>query len=430
MRPDWLTYEEAQARLQTEVAALPARPVEERPLPLARGRVLARPLPARVDLPPWTNSAVDGYAVRAADTAAAPVRLRLTGEARAGGPPPPPVGPGTAVRIATGAPLPAGADAVVRQEDAAEVAGAEVEVHTAIAPGTHVRPRGADVPAGAVALRAGTTLGPAALALAAMAGHPAVPVAAPPRVALLAVGDELVGFDALARALRGEALLSGNSVGLAAALIRDGWPVLDLGIVPDDPAAVAAVVAGLRGRVDALLTVAGVSVGAHDPVRPALQRFELERWFWRVRVRPGSPLAAGRLRALDGLVWFGLPGNPVSALVTYEVFVRPALRRWEGQARPFPRPVRARWRGELRLDPPHLVHFVRARLHPAPDGGWEAEASGAQGSHQLAALAAADGLALAPAGSAVLRPGQDVAVWPLTAEDALSDPPAPLPSNA
>ena len=424
MRPDWLSYEDAQARLQAEVRTLPERPLEERPLPQARGRVLARDLEARVDLPPWTNSAVDGYAVRAADTRAAPVRLRLVGEARAGGAPPPPVEPGTTVRIATGAPLPPGADAVVRQEDAAPLDDGTVLVRVAASPGAHVRPRGADVAAGAVALPAGLILGPAALALAAMAGYARVPVTAPPRVALLAVGDELVGFEALDRAQRGEALLSGNSVGLAAALAREGWPVLDLGIVPDDVDAVAAAVAAVRGQADALLTVAGLSVGPHDPVRPALERLGLEPWFWRVRVRPGSPFGAGRLAELEGMVWFGLPGNPVSALVTYEVFVRPALRRWEGHERPFPRPLRARWRTTLPLDPPHLVHFVRARLVRTAEG-WEAEPSGAQGSHQLAALAVADGLVLAPAGAGALLPGQEVTVWPVGSTDGQAEPPVP-----
>jgi len=414
-------------------------PTGEEPIPVAQalGRVLARDIAAAVTLPPWDNSAMDGYAVRAADTQAAtegaPIRLVIAGEVPAGGAPDRSVEPGSAVRIATGAPIPPGADAVVPVEqttplDAAGTAGprgrdalgplpAAVLVHAPGATGAHVRRRGSDLSEGATILTAGSALTPAAIALAAGAGVPTVHVRRRPTVAVLATGNEVrpAGED-----LGPAGIPDANGPGLRALVETAGATPIDLGIAPDDQAdVVARLRAALRQGADAIVVAGGVSVGPYDVVKLAFESIG-EIGLWRVAVQPGKPFAFGTATRPDGgrALLFGLPGNPVSSFVTFELFVRPAIRALAGR-RDVLRPVdRAVLLDEVRTAAGRRA-FIRVTAERDADGAPARDASGrvrlrlshgpaGQGSHVLSALASADGLAvipevveLSPAGAAV-----------------------------
>ncbi len=389
-----IPLEEARARV---LAA--ARPVgvEWLALPEALDRVLAQDLLARHDQPPAAVSAMDGYAVRAADTEPPGRWLRLVGEARAGGPPAPAVGPGEAVRIFTGAPLPEGADAVAIQENA-ETADGRVRFTRPALPGEFVRPAGLDFRAGTVGLAAGCVLDPRKLALAAALGHAWLPVRRKPRVAILSTGDELVWPGEPVTPGR---VASSNGIGLRALVRRLGGEPLDLGIAADTPEGLARALDRL-GAIDLLVTSGGASVGEYDLVRAALAGRGLELDFWTVAMRPGKPLIFGRLGEVPVL---GVPGNPVSALVCGLVFVRALLLAMLGL--PPELPVRllpcAR---ELPANDRRADH-LRARFVER-DGRLLVEPAERQDSSMLATLAAADALVLrppfappAPAGTAV-----------------------------
>ena len=294
-------------------ALLPERELERVPLRAARGRVLGADLAALVSHPSATESALDGVACREADTLAAraeaPVRLRVVGESRAGAPFGGSVGPGECVRIYTGAPLPPGTDAICPVEEL-RGAGADAQLLRPARPGD-VRPEGGDFRAGEVVLRAGSRLTPARLALAAALGHAGVPVRRRWRVALLSTGDEVV---------EPGQVYDSNRVGLAALLDDLGAEVLDLGHAPDSTGQLRERLR-LAGGADLLLTSGGVSMGRYDFMRDLLIE-EGEVAFWKVRMRPGGPALCGRW---EGLPVFGLPGNPVSSLVVFQVIVRPAL---------------------------------------------------------------------------------------------------------
>ena len=329
----------------------------------ALGRVLAADVRAGWDVPPWPNAAMDGYAVRAADAAdagvGAPRRLRVVGDAAAGGRWDGTLGAGEAVRIATGAPVPAGADAVVRVEDtAADDDGTSVVVRdgrdarqedaAGNAARRNVRPAGEDLRGGAVAAPAGTPVTPGVVGLLAAAGAAEVDVVRRPRVAIVASGDELVDFDHLDRARAGHAIVNANAYALAALVRAAGGHPVDFGIARDTPDDVRArLAAACDAGCDVVLTTGGVSVGPRDLVRPAFEALGGSLAFWRVRMRPGGPLAFGTLTGTAGhrggapLPWFGLPGNPVSTAVTFSLFVRPVLRILAGDARPFRRLLRA-----------------------------------------------------------------------------------------
>ncbi|MCS6778909.1 MAG: molybdopterin molybdotransferase MoeA [Geminicoccaceae bacterium] len=377
-----LPLEEARARV---LAA--ARPVgrEWLALPDALDRVLDDDLRARHDQPPVAVSAMDGYAVRAADTDPPGRWLRLVGESRAGGPEGPSVEPGTAVRIFTGAPLPAGADAIAIQENA-EVDGERVRFVRSSRPGEFVRPAGLDFSRGSLGLSAGTVLDPSALALAAAMGHAWIPVRRKPRVAILATGDELLW--------PGEPVVPGrvaasNSIGLAALVRRLGGVPLDLGIAPDSPECLVAAF-GRLGAVDLIVTSGGASVGSYDLVRSALGREGLLVDFWTVAMRPGKPLIFGRFRDVPLL---GVPGNPVSALVCGLVFVRAVLLAMLGLPSELPvepLPVRR----DLPANDQRADH-LRARIVEA-EGQRAVEPAERQDSSMLATLARADALILRP----------------------------------
>ncbi|HEX6913269.1 MAG TPA: gephyrin-like molybdotransferase Glp, partial [Longimicrobium sp.] len=335
---DWLSAGDA---LRTVLAGVHPLGTEERPLLDALGSVLAEDAVSPVDLPPWDNSAMDGFAVRAADvrgaSAAAPRVLRVVDDVPAGHFASRGVGPGEAIRIMTGAPVPAGADSVVRVEHTdggrgIGTAEGTVTVVSDVDAGRNVRPRGEDVRRGDAVLRTGTVLRAPELAVAAAVGRARLSVVRRPVVAVLASGDELVPVEEFHEVRAGRRIVSTNSYALAAQLAESGMEARVLGIARDTPESLREHLARAAG-CDALVTTAGISVGEHDHVLGALRSIDTEVDFWRVRIRPGSALAFGRVGGLDGIPWFGLPGNPVSTLVTFELFVRPALLRMAGHTR-------------------------------------------------------------------------------------------------
>ena len=298
---------------------------EDVPLRSCAGRVLAEEVVALRTQPPFASAAMDGYAVRSQDVATAPTRLTVLGTSAAGhGYRGPPVGPGEAVRIFTGAPLPAGADAVVVQENTTR-SGDTVEVQATEKPGRFVRPAGLDFREGQALLGAGERLDACGIALAAAMGHAALPVRRRPRVAVLATGDELVHPG---EPVGPDQIVASNHLALAAIADRAGAEMLDLGIARDDAAALADAFGTARqARADLLVTLGGASVGEHDLVRSALASEGLELGFWRVALRPGKPLMQGRL---GPMLVVGLPGNPVSSIVCALLFVIPAIYAFLG----------------------------------------------------------------------------------------------------
>ncbi|CAN5846771.1 molybdopterin molybdotransferase MoeA [soil metagenome] len=421
-----LSLEDALQRMLEGVEPLPA---EEVALGDALGRVLAAPISSRLTLPPWDNSAMDGFALRADDVALAsrrePRSLRVTGESAAGHPAGVTVGGGTAVRILTGAPLPEGADAVAPVEDtdafgpdAAPADAPTVQVYRPAVTGAHIRRAGSDVRPGYPLLDAGEVLSPAALAVCAAGGYAMLPLHGRPRVAVLATGDELVPPGS---ALGEAQIPDSNSVGLLAQATEAGAEAYSLGIAGDRLDAVLDSLRSALGRADMVVVSGGVSVGLHDVVKEAFERIgRLE--LWRVAVQPGKPLAFARVpRPADGaatdrppdgqVLLFGLPGNPVSSFVTFELFVRPVLRRLAGRREMSGREVvRARLSEKVSKARDRRA-FLRVMLaRNGEDGEWQASLAGGQGSHVLSALAAADGLAIVPEEQESLEEGAHVEV--------------------
>lgn len=363
----------------------------------AAGRTLAADLAARRDQPPVAVSAMDGYALRAADLASAPAVLRLVGVSAAGRGFDGVLGEGEAVRIFTGARLPRGADAVQMQEKAAHD-GATVTILDPVCAGRHVRAAGVDFRAGAVLLRKGARLSPAAIALAAAMNHVRVPVARPPRVVILATGDELVEPG---REPGPDQIVASNHIGVAA-LARDAGAQPTLApIAPDDPTRLAAALRdALESRPDVLVTIGGASVGDYDLVRQALADVGMELDFWRIAMRPGKPLAFGRIGATRVL---GLPGNPVSALVTARLFLVPLLRAMQGDPAAGDDPSRPARLGCDVGPNDERQDYLRARA-VWNESGWIVTPLPMQDSSVLRALAGSDALLLraphAPAAAA------------------------------
>jgi molybdopterin molybdotransferase len=413
---------------------------EASPVDRALGRVLAADVAAAVTLPPWDNSAMDGYAIRAADVAGVsddrPVRLEVVGEVPAGGVADRAVEAGTAIRIATGAPIPPGADAVVPVEettplDAAGSAGARgrdalgplpeaVLVHAAGRAGAHIRRRGSDLSEGATILAPGAAMPPAAVALAAGAGIASLQVHRRPRVAVLATGNEI---RPAGEALGDAAIPDANGPGLRALVETAGAVPIDLGIAPDDQAEVERRLReALAQGADAIVVAGGVSVGPYDVVKLAFESIG-EIGLWRVAVQPGKPFAFGTSPRPDGgrALLFGLPGNPVSSFVTFELFVRPAIRALGGR-RDLLRPVdRAVLLDEVRTAPGRRS-FLRVTADRDPDGAPSRDETGrvqvrlshgpaGQGSHVLSALASADGLAVVPEDVEISPAGAALSLW-------------------
>src|SRR5216117_295733 len=313
-----LTPTEAARLILEHIAPLPAA---RRPLRETLDRVLAEDVKSPIDLPAWDNSAMDGYAARAVDVeSAAPdqtVALAVIEAVAAGQFPTRSIGPGQVTRIFTGAPLPAGADTVVRQEDTEPAESGRIRVVTGRDARKNVRYRGEDIRKGDVVLGAGTPLGPAQLGVLASIAHAAPLVHDAPRVAFMGSGDEIVDLDRADEILAGRKVATSNSYTLQALIRRTGAIPVDLGLARDTKESLREHLAGARSA-DLLVTTAGVSVGEHDFVRDVLTELGAEIKLWRIAMRPGAPVGFG---LLDGKPWIGLPGNPVSAMVTFELFV-------------------------------------------------------------------------------------------------------------
>jgi len=373
----------------------------------AQGRVLAAPVIAGRTLPPADCSAMDGYAVRAEDLAGAsestPVELAVVYEVAAGGHPDRPLAAGEAARIFTGAPLPPGADTVVVQEDTSARAD-RVEIPIAPRPGENVREAGEDIRRGDAVLEPGTRLGPAHLGLLASLGRSLVRVHQRPTVAILSGGDELVDPDGDAA---GGRIVSSNTYSLAAHCREVGAEPINLGIARDTPEDLERLLRnGLRA--DFLVSSAGVSVGDHDYVRPVLEKLGCRLLFWGVLMKPGYPLAFGRFAEGEGPLVFGLPGNPVSAMVTFEQYIRPAIRKATGHRVWFRPLVRARLTETLTKKAGRL-HFVRVQL-AEKDGEIEATSTGNQSSGVLRSMTLAQGLMIFPAEATEMQANAEVRV--------------------
>ena len=367
---------------------------EEVPLEQALGRVLARDVVSPIFLPPFDNASMDGFAVRAEDVrgarASQPVTLRVVGTIAAGAPPTRAVGRGEAARIMTGAPVPPGADSVVRVEDSDRGADVVSIVNDRDAE-RNIRARGEDVRADQLVMRAGTALGAAHVGVLAAVGCGVVSVYRKPRVAILATGDELVSLDHFDRVLRGDRIVSSNSYSLAAAVRAAGGEPVPLGIAIDEPSALAQRLRGAEG-CDLVLTSGGVSVGDFDYTRDVVAALGGTLSLWRVQMRPGAPLGFG---TLFGAPWLGLPGNPVSALVSFELFGRPLLRMLAGHSRPHRRTIGVTLAEAVHLGAP-LTHFLRVTLRNGDAPAPSAHLTGAQSSGMLTSMSSADALIIVP----------------------------------
>lgn len=388
-----ITVAEARERVLAAVVPLGA---EQVPVADADGRVAAADVLSAIDSPPFDPSAMDGFAI----PPGAEGELEIAGESRAGAPWTTPLAGGTAVRISTGAQVPDGTGAVVPVERTEE-SGGRVRV-PALPVGANVRRRGEDVAAGDLLVGAGSPLSPAALGVLAGAGLVEVACAARPRVALLATGDELV---APGQPLGPGEIHASNGVALAALVERAGGIPAPAEPVADDPESTRTALAAARAGADVVCVTGGVSVGPHDHVKEAFAAAGFEERFWRVALQPGKPTWFGV--AGDGTLGFGLPGNPVSALVTFQLFALPALRALQG-ADPAPR------RRTAILDvavarKAEREQALRVRLREAPDG-LHAEPTGPQQSHRLTSMLGADGLALIAAGDGEAAAGEHVTV--------------------
>ena len=435
-----LSLEDARAQVLAAIAtALPAEMVA---LSDSLGRVLATDVMAATDLPPWDNSAMDGYAIRAADVAgateAAPVLLRVAGEVAAGSASEMAVLPGLALRIATGAPMPPGADAVVAVEQTTPLAAdgsagprgreatgplpARIRVHEATLPGRSVRRRASDLQLGRVVLAAGRAIGPAELAIIAAGGVARVAVHARPRVAVLSTGDELrrAGSD-----LGAAGIPDANGPAIVALCAAAGAEARHVGIAPDRLEPTLELLRAAIVDADLVIVSGGVSVGPYDIVRGAFAQVGTVD-LWRAAIQPGKPFAFGTApRGGDQpgppVLLFGLPGNPVSVFVTFEVFVRPALRRLAGRDQAaLLRPVDAAVLEEAVTKSIGRRTFLRVAALRDPATGAPIRDSagrvrvalaGGQESHQLSALAAADGLAVVPESVSSLPVGAGVELW-------------------
>jgi molybdopterin molybdotransferase len=390
-----ISLADARQRVLSRCRALP---VQSLPLTAAQGLVLAQDVVAAEAVPPFPNSAMDGYAVRADDTAAAtpshPARLQVVGTVAAGQAPDVVVGPGQALRIMTGAPFPEGADAVAMVE-VTETEGDEVLVKEPAAAGAHVRAAGEDVAAGERVFTAGTAVGPGHMGVLASIGCQRVAVHSRPRVGVISTGDELVE----AGPLRPGQIRDSNRRTLLALVGRDGFEPVDLGMVGDDEAAIRGAIEGAVEDCDAVLTSGGVSMGDFDYVRRYLEQVADMAWM-QVAIRPAKPLAFG---GVDDVPVFGLPGNPVSSMVSYELLARPGLRRLAGHGdgeleRP---PIRGIAGHDFQRRPDGRVNFIRVVASFRGDGRCQVVAAGGQGSHHLLAMARANALAVVPDGVGV-----------------------------
>ncbi len=379
---------EAQQAVVDRCAQLPTVTL---PLVEALGHVTAGAVTAAEAVPAFDNTAMDGYAVRSADTAAAPVTLDVVDTLAAGRAPDVAVGPGQAVRIMTGAPIPPGADAVIMVERTRALdGGGRVVAEVSVPVGNHVRRAGEDLEAGRVVFEPGEVLQPAHVGVLAGLGIHAISVVRRPRVGVISTGDELVdGAEPLALGQ----VRDSNRYSLLSLVREAGLEGVDLGLVRDDPEAIRATIARGAAACDAVLTSGGVSMGDYDCVKVVLDEMGEMSWM-QVAIKPAKPFAFG---LVGGTPVFGLPGNTVSSMVSFELLARPALRRMMGHAQLHRPRVQAAAASPLRRHPDGKIHFARV-VWSYRQGRYEVRSAGGQGSHQLSSLAAANGLAVLPDG--------------------------------
>ncbi len=395
-----IEIEEARRLVLGHVSPLPSESVELR---AALGRVLAEDVVSLEDVPTFDSSAMDGFAVRAAETRGArrdsPVTLRIVDESRAGHPARSGLGAGQAIAISTGAVIPIGADAVVRVEETSRGDGL-VEVLCEVEARHDIRYAGEDIRAGDTVLERSVRLGPAELGVLASSARSTVACHRRPNVWILTTGDELIEPD---QPIRPGAVRNSNAYSIPALAVRAGAEVTGITAVPDDPDVTRSAIAQALAS-DVTLICGGVSVGAHDHVKQALADLGVEEVFWRVALKPGKPTWFGRHQG--GLV-FGLPGNPVSAMVTFTLLVRPALMALSGG-----QPERRRTTARLDRDyekSPGRAHAVRCRLELREDG-WHAQPAERHGSHILTSMLGADALAIIPTASGDMGAGERVEI--------------------
>ena len=395
------------------------REIERVPLLDVLGRVLATNAIAPYTLPQWDNSAMDGYAVRAADIEAAtadhPVALPVLGTVAAGAFADRHVGAGEAMRIMTGAPIPEGADTVIRVEDTD--GGIErVTIRNARDARKNIRPRGEDFREGTVVVPAGTPLGAAQLGVLASLGYRDVDAHRRPVVAIAGSGDELVDLDRFDEVIAGKKIVGSNRYTLDALVRQSGGIPKHLGNALDTPGSLRAVLEQSRG-CDLLVTSAGASVGEFDCTRKVLESLGAVLRFWRVRMRPGAPLGFG---TLDGMPWIGLPGNPVSAMVTFELFARPVIRRMLGHSRLYRRPLSAVLEEPVSTGA-RLMHFLRAITRVRDDGLLAVRLTGPQGSGILTSMSQANALLVVPEDRSRVEAGERLNVLPLSEDAQLTE---------
>ena len=373
------------------------------------GRVLDQDVVAVEDVPPFQNTAVDGYAVRAADTEQVPVGLVVVDTLAAGAEPKVAVNAGEAIRIMTGAPMPDGADAVVMVEDTERVGEKHVRISRGAKVRDGVRDAGSDVRAGETVFVRGTVLNAAGIGVLASVNARTVHAFPRARVALLSTGDELVVDGS---PLRIGQIRESNLTMLDSMIAATGCDVINLGVIRDDEAELERVLREVIERSDAIVTSGGVSMGDFDVVKAVLSKIATMQWM-QMAIKPAKPFAFGQLKSSDGrtIPIFGLPGNPVSSLISYELLARPALRKMMGHTENLMRPaIRAVLDSPLKRKQDGKIHFMRVFGEFAEDGRLHVRDSGPQGSHQLASTAMANGLAYVPDGNG-LQAGEDVSVY-------------------
>ena len=410
---------EAMDRIVAGVSLLGA---EEVALMEALGDVLAEDVDSPITLPARTNSAMDGFAVRASDvrgaTKSSPRRLKVIEGVQAGRLPSKAIGAGEATRVMTGAPLPEGADGVIRQEDTVFSGDAVIILDDRDA-GRNVRFAGEDLQRGKRVMDAGTPLGPAQLGVLASMAMARVRVRRRARVGILASGDEIVDLDRTSEILAGTKTASSNSYTLDALIRLAGAVPVPLGIAADTKASVREHLERGVERCDLIVSTAGVSVGAYDHLRPVLEEMGCTMVVSKVRMRPGSPTSFGIVRRVP---WIGLPGNPVSTMVCFELFVRPAIRKMQGHTLLYRRTVRTVTEDAIKTSG-RLMHFLRAVVRETPEG-WRARLTGPQGSGILTSMARANALLIVPEDADELPPGATLSALLLDDERTLTvEPP-------
>jgi molybdopterin molybdotransferase len=398
-----LTVTEASERIMAEIRQLDAESV---PLRRALGRVCAEDISATVTMPPWSNSSMDGYAVRSADITPVMggerVTLRVVATIAAGEFAPRPLKRGEAMRIMTGAPLPEGADSVIRKEHT-DGGKKKVEIRDALDVWKNIRPAGEDYQRGDVLAKRGAPIRPGLLGVLASSGISKVRAFRRPRVAIISSGDELVDIDDFDEVIAQRRIVSSNSYTLEAMTRVAGGIPVELGIAADTKASLKRKLEGARD-CDLILTSAGVSVGDLDHTRNVFEELGGEQKFWKVKMRPGAPLAFGMLKDIP---WLGVSGNPVSAMVSFELFVRPALRKMQGHAALFRRTVTVTLEEEVKIGA-KLTHFLRAIVRRTNDGTLVARLTGQQSSGMLTSMVKANALLIVPETSPKVAPGSQL----------------------